>query len=65
MGQRDGTRISYVPFLGLPDASSARKVSIRKRIWLPILDPRQSCVITGQYSLFSRRVPLLKQDFDQ
>ena len=65
VGQRDGTRIQYVSFLGLPDASLASNVSIRKSIWLPMLNPRKSCVITGQYSLFSRQVPLLKRDFDQ
>ena len=65
VGQWGGTRISYVSFLGLPDAPPASSVSIRKRIWLPMLNPRKSCVITGQYSLFSRQVPLLKRDFDQ
>lgn len=52
-------------FLGQPDSSPARNASIRKRIWLPMLNPRWPYVTTGQYSLFSRRVPLLKRDFDQ
>jgi len=34
-------------------------------IWLPMLNPRRWCVLTGQYSLFTGLVPPLKRAFGQ